>query len=391
MPDISTLTDIVTRWSGPPGLPCRHSWRHFAPTPNPSWKRKRPVFDCRVSSLLALFLSCCTIFVASASESTRDDGVAAFSEGRYSVALGKLKSATATDPRDVRARVFLALTQAAMNDCRSALPVLKSNADSKDDALSRLAGIAAAKCEEAGGDTPAGLAILSRLERRFPNDADVLYALAKLHMKAFNDATLKMYQHVPASYRVHELSAEIFELQNRFDEAVDEYKKAIAANPSAPGLHFRLGRALLMRSHSPQALEQAAQAFSAELKLNPEDAATEFQLGQIAAVENKPDSARIHLERALSLEPAFPEAMIALAKLDSDGKQYGPAVVLLNRAIALQPNNEAAHYALMMAYRDSGQLDKAKSEKATLDRLQRPPEGEFTQFLKKLGEKPPPQ
>ena len=57
----------------------------------------------------------------------------------------------------------------------------------------------------------------------------------------------------------------------------------------------------------------------------------------------------------------------------------------------VQPANEAAHYALMMTYRDSGQLEKAKSEKAVLDRLQRPPEGEFTQFLKKLGEKPPPQ
>jgi hypothetical protein len=55
----------------------------------------------------------------------------------------------------------------------------------------------------------------------------------------------------------------------------------------------------------------------------------------------------------------------------------------------MQPANESAHYALMMAYRDSGQMEKAKAQKAELDRLQRPPEGEFTQFLKRLGEKPP--
>ncbi|MGA8596613.1 MAG: tetratricopeptide repeat protein [Bryobacteraceae bacterium] len=347
--------------------------------------------DIKLSSALAIALSCCVLALAGARESTGDEGIAAFSEGRYSVALERLKSAVASDPHDARARLFLALTEAAQNDCRSALPTLRNNADSKDDTLSLLAGIAAAKCEEAAGDTTAGLIILTALERRFPNNADVLYALAKLHMQAFNNTTLRMYQHVPASYRVHELSAEIFELENRFDEAVDEYTKAIAQNPDAPDLHFRLGRALLMRSHSPEALEQAAQSFSAELKLNPEDAATEFQLGQIAGVENKPGPARMHLERALSLSPAFPEAMIALAKLDSASKQYGPAVALLNRAVSLEPNNEAAHYALMMAYRDSSQLDKAKSEKAILDRLQRPPEGEFTQFLKKLGEKPPPQ
>jgi tetratricopeptide (TPR) repeat protein len=329
--------------------------------------------------------------IASASASSRDDGIAAFSQGRYSVALDKLKTAVTADPQDVKARVFLALTQAARNDCGSALPVLTANADSSDETLARLAGLAAAKCEEARSKNTAALGILSKLQRRFPGDPDVLYAVAKLHMKAFNDATLLMYQRAPSSYRVHELSAEIFEVQGRFDEAVDEYKKAISLNSSAPDLHFRLGRALLMRSHSGDALEQAAGAFSSELKLNPEDAACEFQLGQIAQVQEKSDSARAHLERALSLSPDFVEAQIALAKLDTQAKRYGDAIALLNRALKLQPSNESAHYALMTAYRDNGQPEKAKAEKAELDRLQRPPEGEFTQFLKKLGEKPPPQ
>ena len=64
-------------------------------------------------------------------------------------------------------------------------------------------------------------------------------------------------------------------------------------------------------------------------------------------------------------------------------------MTLLSRAAALQPNNEAAHYGLLTAYRDSGQMDRAKEEKAILDRLQKPPEGEFSDFLKKLGEKQP--
>jgi hypothetical protein len=45
----------------------------------------------------------------------------------------------------------------------------------------------------------------------------------------------------------------------------------------------------------------------------------------------------------------------------------------------------------MMAYRNSGDMEAAKREKQTLDSLQKPPEGEFTEFLKKLGEKPPKQ
>ena len=42
----------------------------------------------------------------------------------------------------------------------------------------------------------------------------------------------------------------------------------------------------------------------------------------------------------------------------------------------------------MMAYRNAGDMDEARREKAELDELQKAPEGEFTDFLKKLGEKP---
>lgn len=338
---------------------------------------------------LAALAIASTITVAfGGSESVRDEGIAAFHSGRYSVALDKLQRAVATDSQDVKAQIFLALTQAARNNCTAALPALEKNSQNPDGQLARLAGLAAAKCDEAGERDLAAMAILNRLQQRFPSDADVLYAVAKLHMKAFNAATWRMYQRTPSSYRVHELSAEIFEIQNRFDEAVDEYQKAIALNPNAVDLHFRLGRALLLRSHSGAALEQASKAFQAELKVNPEDAACEFQLGQIAGVQNKGDEARAHFERALVLSPSFPEAMVALGKLEAQAKQYDRAISLLKRATELQPSNESAHYALMMVYRDSGQMEKAKAEKTELDRLQHPPEGEFTQFLKKLGEKP---
>jgi hypothetical protein len=44
----------------------------------------------------------------------------------------------------------------------------------------------------------------------------------------------------------------------------------------------------------------------------------------------------------------------------------------------------------MMAYRNTARMDDAKREKARLDELHKAPEGEFSDFLKKLGEKPPP-
>jgi tetratricopeptide (TPR) repeat protein len=329
--------------------------------------------------------------VSAFAASSTSDGIAAFRQGRYSVALQQLQQAVTANPADEQSQVFLALTKAALNDCASALPVLKQHLATKDSALTRLDGLAAAKCEAASGNDVDALAVLTRLEKQFPSDADVIYSIARLHMKAFNDATLAMFQRTPSSYRVHQLSAEIFEAQSQFEPAVEEYRKAIALNAKAPDLHYRLGRAILMKSHDAQALKDAKAEFETELQLSPEDAATAFQLGQIAQVEGHADDAAQHWQRALKLSPDFPEALVALGKLRAQAKQYDAALPLLRRAVELQPANEAAHYALMMAYRDNGQTAAAKAEKATLDRLQRPPEGEFTNFLKKLGEKTPEQ
>ena len=324
--------------------------------------------------------------VMAAGESARVEGMKAFHEGRYSVALGKLKEAAA-DPKDRTARAFLALTEAALGDCKTALPGLTGNPDSMDSTLYRLASLAAIRCYGAVGDTGRAEALLSDLEKRFPADADVLYTSAKLHMKAFNDATFAMFERAPASYRVHQLSAEIFEIQNRYADAAGEYRKAIALNPAAPELHFELGRAILLESHGPEALERASVEFQAELKLSPEDAAAEFQLGQIAEARGKAEEARRHFERAVLLSPRFVQALVALGKIHLQDKRYTEAIDTLTRAVAIDPANESAHYGLLTAYRDAGQMDKAKAEMAVLERLRKPPEGEFSDFLKRLGEK----
>jgi len=229
------------------------------------------------------------------------------------------------------------------------------------------------------------------LQKQFPADADVLYEAARLHMKAWNDVVFRMFQKTPASYRVNQISAEIFEIQGRYPEAIGEYRKAIEKSPAAINLHFRLGRALLMQSHSPEALTAARKEFEDELRLNPSDAVADYEIGQILLIENKSQDAALWFERAVAASPDFVEALLAVAKIRAEAKRPADAIQLLERAVRLQPANEAAHYNLMLAYRNAGRSADALREKAEIDKLQRPPEGEFTEFLKKLGEKAPNQ
>ena len=112
-------------------------------------------------------------------------------------------------------------------------------------------------------------------------------------------------------------------------------------------------------------------------------------MAQVLVAQQKPQQAGAQLVRALELTPDFPEALVSLGKLRLEEKRNEEAIELLQRAVKLTPRSEAAHYNLMIAYRNAGNMAEARREKSELDKLQQTPEGEFTDFLKKLGEKPP--
>jgi tetratricopeptide (TPR) repeat protein len=315
-------------------------------------------------------------------------GILQFHRGDYVAAERNLLQALEKNDNS-NGRAFLALTHAAIGGCDSARAELEqAYRQAGSGELHRLTGLALSQCHLAASRFSESLAILANLASLFPDDADVLYQTSRLHMKAWNDAVFRMFEKTPASFRVNQLSAEIFEIQGKYSEAIAEFRKAIEKNGTALNLHFRLGRALLMESHSADSLAAARLEFETELKLNSSDAAAEYQIGQILLAQQKADEAGKRYERALALSPRFAEALLALGKLRLDEKRFAESLELLQKAVALLPKSEAAHYALMIAYRNSGRTEEALRAKETLEKLQRPPEGEFTDFLKRLGEVP---
>jgi tetratricopeptide (TPR) repeat protein len=308
-----------------------------------------------------------------------------FHHGQYAAAQKTLEEA----PQSERRATFLALSRAALGQCDSAAPELTAQFEKNSDReLRRMAGLAVVQCRLAQNQFGAAAETVTRLQSLYPSDADVLFELAKVHRMAWNDAVFQMFQKTPSSFRVNQLSAEILEIDGKYSEAAAEYRKAIAKSPSSLNLHFRLGRAVLLQSHEPAALTEARKEFEAELVLNPSDAAAEFQVGQTLTAEQKNGDAAKRFERALELNPDFAEAGVALAKIRLQEKKTPEAIRLLEHAVQLQPKNEAARYSLMLAYRNAGRSDDAAKQKTELEKLQKPPDGEFSDFLKRLGDKP---
>jgi tetratricopeptide (TPR) repeat protein len=343
------------------------------------------------SMMLAINLPFLSLFLALIAPQSNPliEGIAQFQRGEYVAAESSLEKVVLTQP-DSRAYVFLSLSRAANGKCEAAIPELEKQFPIAADAeIRRLAGLGLAQCYLSTNRTEDALAVLVSLKKLYPSDADVLYETARVYMKAWNETLHEMFEKTPASFRVNQLSGEIFDTQGNYSEAVEQFREAIAKNPKALDLHFRAGRALLMSSHSPDILSAAQREFEAELALNPTDAVAEYEIGQILVTQQKSREALVHMQRAVELNGRFPEALIALAKLKVEAKQSDEAISLLERAVQIVPNSEAARYSLMMAYRDTGRTQDALREKAELEKLQKPPEGEFTEFLKKLGEKAP--
>ena len=311
-----------------------------------------------------------------------EDGLRLFDSGEYAAA--KQRFAESSDPR---ASTLEAIVDASLGQCPQAIARLEE-ADTQDLTVAKLAGLALARCAIAEERFDAALDALVSLPDNLSDDPDVLYETARLYLKGWNGAVEDMFASAPASFRVNQLSAEIFEIQGRYDDAVREYRKAIEKAPATLNLHYRLGRALLMRSHEPEALSEALEEFQTELQLNPRDAVAEFQVGQILQVLGRPSEALPHFERAVSLDGEFPEALVALAKERSRLEQYDEAISLLERALALHPESEPAHYSLMLAYRNAGRREDARRIQQALEELQSPSEGEFSDFLRRIGEAP---
>ncbi len=305
-------------------------------------------------------------------EAALDRGIEDFRKEHYIEAQRDLQEAVRLSPADARAITYLALTRAALGDCSAiAMDELRLQAyRNADPEIRRLSGLAVVRCMLAYNRTAEAMPLLANLRNSFPDDADVLYESTQVLNRAWSLAVRDLRQKAPNSYRVNQLAAESLDNQGRYAEAAAEYRRAIEKDPRALSLHYRLGRALMLGSQEPAALETARQAFQAELALNPGDAAAEYQIGQTYIVSQKPAEATEHFEKALELAPKFAEGMIALAKLKIDGQNFKEAITLLEQAVELQPAMEAAHQNLMLAYRAAGKNKQADREQAEVTKLQ---------------------
>jgi tetratricopeptide (TPR) repeat protein len=136
-----------------------------------------------------------------------------------------------------------------------------------------------------------------------------------------------------------------------------------------PGIHFRLGRAILQGSKGPNAVEQALQEFELELNISPDNSDAEYEIGEIYRQRGEFEPALAHFSKAVQYHPDFAQAHIALAScLISQGRSR-EALGHLLEAVRIEPQNEVAHFRLAAVYKVLGDAANQQKEMAFFQKL----------------------
>ena len=297
-------------------------------------------------------------------------GTVYYAQAKYPEATASFEQALKLKPGLKGAVAFLGMSLARAGRVQEATPLLEKGFQSPlSDDWKLEAGLLLGDACQRANNSKCLQTVLAELQRLYPTNTEVLYFSYRLHASLAARAVADLVKSAPDSARLHQLSGELLESDGDFASAVSEYRKALEIEPRLPGCHRALGVALLNLSTGDAARREAEDHFRLELSINPNDPAAEYQLGELFWLRDQPKEAFAHFTRALQLQPSFPDALIAAGKAQIALGQLAQAIILLEKAVALDPSNDVARYRLARAYQGSGNREGADREFAEFRRL----------------------
>jgi predicted O-linked N-acetylglucosamine transferase (SPINDLY family) len=125
----------------------------------------------------------------------------------------------------------------------------------------------------------------------------------------------------------------------KLDEAIAEFDRAIALAPGHVGAWTNRGEALLLRRRLPEAFD----SYDSALKLDPRLPEAWLGRANILMLSKRLSEAKHACQEALAIEPNLVKALVQLGQCHALLGDAEAAVALFERALLLDPGNEAAH------------------------------------------------
>ncbi len=146
--------------------------------------------------------------------------------------------------------------------------------------------------------------------------------------------------------------------QSAAEDAVENYRREIAAAPHDARLQIGLAKLLVERAQLPEAIE----AYQRALTLQPAGENIELALAETYRRVHNDDEAGKILQTARQQHPRSVEVLRAIGSLEVDAQAYDAAIQALQAALKDAPTNNAIKNLLAAAYLGKGDSDGALRE-----------------------------
>jgi tetratricopeptide (TPR) repeat protein len=181
-----------------------------------------------------------------------------------------------------------------------------------------------------------------------------------------------------ALYRFNNLGVAYME-QYKHEDAVKQFKQAIASDPAFAIAHTNLALAYYFLRDLRNAQSEAREA----IKLNPSNPVAQYVLGSILKNDKQYDGAVEAFQKVLAIDPKDAATNIQIGQIYSQKQQYEPAIGAFRRALDAEPYNATAAYSLATALNRSGNAAEGQKMFARFQQLRtrvmRPRSGSTTE------------
>ena len=254
--------------------------------------------------------------------------------GDSAAAGASFRQAIAADPKSVEAFVAMAEALAAENKHGDSLAMLQKARDANPDSREVLRPFIVEAMK--AGENGRALEAAQDLQRK-STDLDDRYLIASV--------MIQQKQFLPATH------------------ILEDY---VGQRPEDGKAYLGLGIGYLNLLRYPD----ARQALEHSLKIKPDLAEAEFQLGLLATQEGNHEEALTRWQRAIELQPRHAQALFSLGTVYLESGKLAEAEKAFSGSLAADPNNMKTEYDLALVLNKLGKPDEAKKHFERYRRMQ---------------------
>ncbi|RZU41033.1 tetratricopeptide repeat protein [Edaphobacter modestus] len=291
-------------------------------------------------------------------------GVLLYFQKDYAGAEPHLRAAIEQQPSLTKIRALLGMCERRLGKTDAARTDLEAVVGDLEDASIRMeVGLQLIEIDSASQDLARAATVVETLRQKAPTDPRVLYAAYRIYTDLAGEALLGLSVAAPEAGQMYQAMAHELVRQRDMNGAITDFRKALAADPHLPGIHYELAEAL----HASPDLKlrgEAEEQYRLAVAANPADEKAVTRLGDTALDKGDLDGAAERYQQALKLAPHDADALIGMARVSTEKNDPEAALPLLERVVAADASNVQAHYRLSVVYRKLKRPEDAKRELA---------------------------